>query len=1367
MTVRQTGSLRAECNTDTKQSTRQSARSLAAIANPMGITILDINTPQRSYLTLNYSTSTISTSTSSYNDKSIGNGGITTMAFQPCFTNQLNSSTTNGTSSYIQSAYTAQQPILLATARGNGILIWDCSGQSLSPLLGRLNALDSWSSKKRKNVADDTTTNNKDQEREGREGQMVDESGHQPSTSLDSSTATSTQDGLKSSILSPISIERQPSVLSVSSNANNNNNLLNTSSNSGGGTSTINQSAMNKTSAATTSSVLMNNNNVVTSLDWKKSTSAPILLATCGASSCIWDLRTSLFSGMSSNSSSSSSGGARPNLRFTITPQSDIYYNPSTTLIHCSYSLTNEYTFATLDNLGIVRVWDERKPGEFSIQSFVGCSGGGVGIASISPQKKNKEGADGDDVYYSRWVTWGMDDNENEQHSSDDLIVKVWTESSSSKKVHNRSMSTSTDADVSNRSEDASKMYTDVYNCTSRISMQGGVAARVHPSFPNGILLFRDTTPSSSQRQGEGALPSPNTAAAATPEMVSTQTPPSPPPLMLDDAVRGGKTTERLESSRDHQGWEAELWCIDEDTPVVTDTDTSGEAGDDTATAQGAKKIASFRSGGVEDDALNFAPRRGIANESSDVIAVDLALGTSSPKKEEELSVCVLSKAGRLTVYGVPEASELVKEKESSPSRRVRSDSKSNSMARSLSPAVYRQGTLDHHASQWWNKNEEEDLFGEASSRDSPKKSSMESLTSAALDNKSTNDNDAEKATAVGQSISSDVSTLMEEVVVSQDAETSTNNIPIDPARAARVPCPPLCGVAFSGTGELITFNNGPVKQMWSYYQANGALSPNGPKSLSSTISFEPNNTNNSSDTNTANGDEGEGSTDQDQVTNKRTLPRTLADLIDMNLRSQTLQWGEGNDDQPDNDDDEEEEEDDDGSSSDNSSEVALDDDSDDDDELEGGYHMVSNDSQHKREDSSDMFDEYFASSRKPLLGEENKGANEVFAGLPSLSPSVLITRKYDDILLNGQTPQLANMLKLGDEWWLSQDFSVPDIGRCQIIKKNTTNSKGNKQQPSSGDDSNREGSSIMGSLKKMFANQLPSVIAASSSRNKQTTQVGAHLDRPGHAFDGYNKVDQPGVYMLDNPQTPEAASQRLLVTQELCLYNAKVCLDCGQKSKADTWTLLAQTVENILTFETDETDGWGGDEDALTTGIVEQILLWYEVQGDYQMLTTIVCVLSFGRDRRGRTASGGGGGRYRLLPKYDDRQYDNYIHRYGTLLYAWGLLTVRSEISKRLAYEVSNPAEEVDDMKGSFISTVCTKCVEPISDVNGICSKCKEYAFQCSICCSAVRGAYTWCLSCNHGGHVQCHQEWFKEQNMCPSGCGCECKVISGSTTS
>ena len=63
-------------------------------------------------------------------------------------------------------------------------------------------------------------------------------------------------------------------------------------------------------------------------------------------------------------------------------------------------------------------------------------------------------------------------------------------------------------------------------------------------------------------------------------------------------------------------------------------------------------------------------------------------------------------------------------------------------------------------------------------------------------------------------------------------------------------------------------------------------------------------------------------------------------------------------------------------------------------------------------------------------MGGENEktvSREEKFAGLPSLSPSVAITRKYDDIILSGQTPQLANLLNLGDIWWLTQDFSVPN----------------------------------------------------------------------------------------------------------------------------------------------------------------------------------------------------------------------------------------------------------------------------------------------------------------------------------------------------
>ena len=43
----------------------------------------------------------------------------------------------------------------------------------------------------------------------------------------------------------------------------------------------------------------------------------------------------------------------------------------------------------------------------------------------------------------------------------------------------------------------------------------------------------------------------------------------------------------------------------------------------------------------------------------------------------------------------------------------------------------------------------------------------------------------------------------------------------LDPTRATNVPCPPLCGAIFSRTGELVTFNNGQVRKIWSFQQIN------------------------------------------------------------------------------------------------------------------------------------------------------------------------------------------------------------------------------------------------------------------------------------------------------------------------------------------------------------------------------------------------------------------------------------------------------------------------------------------------------------------------------------------------------------------
>ena len=260
----------------------------------------------------------------------------------------------------------------------------------------------------------------------------------------------------------------------------------------------------------------------------------------------------------------------------------------------------------------------------------------------------------------------------------------------------------------------------------------------------------------------------------------------------------------------------------------------------------------------------------------------------------------------------------------------------------------------------------------------------------------------------------------------------------------------------------------------------------------------------------------------------------------------------------------------------------------------------------------------------------------------------------------------------------------------------------------------------------------------------KNTAKVDPPKESLGH---GMNEL-QLGVYALENPQASEVAAEQLVIAQKLCLHNARVYSNCGQKAKSDIWRLLAQTIASIFTFEMDETDGWGGYGGALTTGIVEQILYYYELERDFQMLATIVCVLSFGRDRR--CLSSEVGGSYRLLPNFDERRYDNYLRQYSALLYGWGLLTVRSEISKRLAYATPGAGTETIAFLetnggqpmilpnsgvalGVIFTPVCGTCLEPATD-NDICRKCGKSPFQCSICCSPVRGACTWCPKCGHG---------------------------------
>eukprot|EP00984_Skeletonema_dohrnii_P027712 scaffold17342_cov112-Skeletonema_dohrnii-CCMP3373.AAC.5 len=1368
--------------------------SIGAIAGPMGINIVDLAAPQRSLLVLDYSSSAGMSGAIPNNNTNIS-GGISTMAFQPdqsILQCPSYLSDSNGRSSGNSSQPSSS--VLLATARGSGILIWDCSGRALSPLLGRLNAADSWSSPGKAYVESRRSSS----QYTGKVDDAESDSGvdhipppplaaASPAISIKSlaSNAAATLDTVQPmSTSTPINLERNMSYQSYQSSA----------------------AASVVTGNTTGVSMPMSKSiksGMVTSLAWKGPT-VPILISTSGNSVCMWDLRTSLFSGVGVKG-----GGARPNSRFVPPSQGG-------SLIHCAYAIDeSQHMFSTLDSTGVVRVWDDRKAGNESgcLASFVACSGGGVGIAAIPPSKKIVRGGDSSTEAGPRWLTWGMDSHTQE----DELVVKVWSPLSTTK----------TDADSVDKDDTAIEAR-EPYQVTSSISMTNAVAARIHPAFSDVVLLFRATPdpleketsleniPEESLATGEqlGMMtqgsPEWRVQAGRSPEMTAVMsTPPSPPPLMLHDYDEKVENDENS-SQQTLKGWEAELWRIDTDSEMKV-----GGKRD----VIGAEKISSFRGGDPDEDALSFVPSRsGESVVNDDIIGIDLSLGSKLEGKgkegnADELVLCSLTKKGYFGVYSIPEATS----KEETDDKQ---DVKSLTKAR-----IYRGHDDNVQPSPWWKgqKEKEEGVATKASPQKDALSAIIKRENSMQFDIELTSPFE-EHATIDARNIpiiSEEASTRTPDDAIStgnEDLDVSATrevqNVPIDPIKASRVPCPPLCGAVFcaGGAGGLVTFTNGPVEKMFAWYKSSDAKRGNvsslqNPEMLvvsgSSSIAIDEN----SDETSFG---------DRERTIEAQKLPRTVFDLLEMQSSAKIAQWGDENG----NNNDSFNEDDASGSSDDSSSsgsgyeevEVVLDSESSDSDD-EGFFHV------------SKAYNDYFSSSRKSLLGasaesdshahknadkgspeDENDSddANKKFAGLSSISPAVTITGKYNDIVFNGQSPELANLLQLGDCWWLAKDFSVPDYGGKnsdipaasrndnKSIQRNTSDPTlpYNPIQPGlertwslqpQQKNKNKQ-SSMMGNIKRLMP---PGIVMSTppdqrliEKKNKQKSDIVEKNTAQSNALQVKDSSNVPlGVYMLENPQTPDAAADRLSITRNLCIQNAEICMDCGQQSKADTWTLLAQTIESMEIFEADVFDGWGGANDALTTGIVEQILRYYESQADYQMLATIVCVLTFGRDRRKSSSkSFGQQDDYQLLPKFDDRRYDNYLYHYASLLYGWGILTVRSEVSKRLAYGIPGGGAEIvsesqtnqekstsivsnTGVTGITFTPICQKCLTPVDETN-VCRKCKDYAFQCSICCHAVRGACIWCPMCSHGGHAEHMMSWFENHQMCPTGCGCLCVV-------
>jgi hypothetical protein len=227
---------------------------------------------------------------------------------------------------------------------------------------------------------------------------------------------------------------------------------------------------------------------------------------------------------------------------------------------------------------------------------------------------------------------------------------------------------------------------------------------------------------------------------------------------------------------------------------------------------------------------------------------------------------------------------------------------------------------------------------------------------------------------------------------------------------------------------------------------------------------------------------------------------------------------------------------------------------------------------------------------------------------------------------------------------------------------------------------------------------------------------------------DEFNRLEAGGVYTLRicRAGTNVSGNQDLAKMKFHCEHNARVYRQASESEKAEVWDLLAQIVEGRILNTGNAYDGWGGvGGGALGVHLVQRVLAYYEILGDVQMLSTMVCVL---RGHKNHELSGKTP--WHFLSRNEDLRYDTYIRRYEGLLFCWGLLGTRAELKKHLFQVLPcDKNGQVDDGPSVIgLTFTCPQCGGLSDTESNFCHVCKDYAFRCALCDNAVRGLFTVC---------------------------------------
>ena len=124
---------------------------------------------------------------------------------------------------------------------------------------------------------------------------------------------------------------------------------------------------------------------------------------------------------------------------------------------------------------------------------------------------------------------------------------------------------------------------------------------------------------------------------------------------------------------------------------------------------------------------------------------------------------------------------------------------------------------------------------------------------------------------------------------------------------------------------------------------------------------------------------------------------------------------------------------------------------------------------------------------------------------------------------------------------------------------------------------------------------------------------------------------------------------------------------------------------------------------------------------------------------------------RWGLLDLGQSDLFRSALTSYSELLYSWGLMEQRSEVTKH------GPGPGLEDV---CVASVCPKCGESSGGRSCEAGCGRAWALTCVLCRVPVTGLSLLCPGCGHGGHFAHITKWFSKHEVCPANCSCQCKM-------